>query len=323
MTFTITPRGPFSLKEAALFGFGPRAEKQFDGVMRLAFCVDGYAEQVGVELRQSTDEVVHGVVHAAAETRARRAPAGAGARAARASASAGQTSASAGVSGVEAVRRQVARMLSLDHDGDEFQALSNVDPALSRALAAAPGLRPVLFHSPYEAAVWAILSARRARPQATVLRERLARNFGAVFTLAGVEQAALPTPSQLLQVTEIPGLPPARIPWLHAVAQAALDGHLDAATLAATDPDEAMAELRRLPGIGPFYAALIQVRSTGVTDVLPTNEPRVLACAGELYGLDGPMSQAEFEERARAWRPWRTWATVLIRAATHRAVRQS
>jgi DNA-3-methyladenine glycosylase II len=104
------------------------------------------------------------------------------------------------------------------------------------------------------------------------------------------------------------------------VARAAIDGRLDAATLAASDPDEAMAGLRTLPGIGPFYAALILLRSTGVTDVLPTNEPRVLACAGELYGLGGPMSQSEFEARARAWRPWRTWATVLIRAATHRVL---
>jgi DNA-3-methyladenine glycosylase II len=288
MTFTIVPRGPFSLKEAALFGFGPRAEKHFDGAMRLAFCVDGYADQVGVELRQSADGAVRGVIHGA-------------------------------VANARAVRLQVARVLSLDHDGDEFHALSDVDPMLGRVLSAAPGLRPVLFHSPYEAAVWAILSARRARPQATVLRERLARSFGAVFAVAGVEQAAMPTPSQLLRVTELPGLPAARIVWLHAVARAALDGRLDASRLAATDPVEAMAELRRLPGIGPFYAALVQVRSTGVTDVLPTNEPRVLACAGQLYGLDGPMSQTEFEGRARAWRPWRTWATVLIRAATHRA----
>src|SRR5262249_56760930 len=109
--------------------------------------------------------------------------------------------------------------------------------------------------------------------------------------------------SQLLRVTELPGLPAPRVAWLHAVARAALDGRLDAATLAATDPVEAMAELRRLPGIGPFYAALVQVRSTGVTDVLPTNEPRVLACAGELYGLDGPMSQSDFEARAQAWPP--------------------
>jgi len=288
-TFTITPRGPFSLREAALFGFGPRSEKHFDGTMRLAFCLDGYNRQVGVELTQSPDGVVHGTSTLPA-------------------------------SFSDAVSAQVARVLSLDHDGDEFLALGGVDPALGRALTAAPGLRPVLFHSPYEAAVWAILSARRARPQATVLRDRLSRATGAVFTLGGVEQSALPTPEQLLGVTDFPGLPSARIPWLHAVARAALDGRLDAGTLAATDPDEAMAGLRTLPGIGPFYAALIQVRSTGVTDVLPTNEPRVLACAGELYGLDGPMSQSEFEERAQAWRPWRTWATVLIRAATHRAL---
>jgi DNA-3-methyladenine glycosylase II len=294
MTFTIVPRGPFSLREAALFGFGPRAEKQFDGVMRLAFCVDGYGDQVGVELRQSPDGAVHGVIH--------RAPGGP-----RRSCD-------------DAVRRQVERVLGLDQDGDGFHGLSGVDPVLGRVLSAVPGLRPVLFYSPYEAAVWAILSARRARPQATVLRERLARTLGAVFTVAGVEQAALPTPTQLLEVAELPGLPAPRIPWLHATARAALDGRLDAATLAATEPDEAMAELQRLPGIGPFYAALVQVRSTGVTDMLPTNEPRVLACAGELYGLGGPMSQAEFEERARAWRPWRTWATVLIRAATHRAI---
>src|SRR5262249_40404571 len=137
-----------------------------------------------------------------------------------------------------AVRRQVARVLSLDHDGDEFHALSDADPVLGRVLSAVPGLRPVLFSSPYEAAAWAILSARRARPQATVLRERLARSFGAVFPVAGVEQAALPTPSQLLRVTELPGLPAARVAWLHAVARAALDGRLDAATLAATDPVE-------------------------------------------------------------------------------------
>ena len=288
-TFTITPRGPFSLREAALFGFGPRSEKHFDHVMRLAFCLDGYARQVGVELTQDPVGVIHGTSTLPA-------------------------SYSAAVSG------QVARILSLDHDGDEFLGLARVDPVLGRALSAAPGLRPVLFHSPYEAAVWSILSARRARPQATVLRDRISRAVGAVFTLGGVEQSALPTPDQLLGVTDFPGLPSARIPWLHAVARAALDGRLDAGTLAATDPDEAMAGLRTLPGIGPFYAALIQVRSTGVTDVLPTNEPRVLACAGELYGLDGPMSQSDFEARAQAWRPWRTWATVLIRAATHRAL---
>jgi DNA-3-methyladenine glycosylase II len=181
---------------------------------------------------------------------------------------------------------------------------------------AAPGLRPVLFHSPYEAAAWSVLSARRARAQAIVLRTRLAEAYGQVFTLAGVAQPAFPTPEALLTVDQLPGLPTQRIGWLHGVARAALDGRLDADTLAAQDADEAMADLRRLDGIGPFYAALIQIRSTGATDVLPTNEPRVLEAASRLYGV--PMTQPELARRAEQWRPWRTWACVLVRAVTGR-----
>ena len=59
--FTIVPEGPFSLREAATFGFGQRLETTWDGVMRLAFCVDGYAEQAGVEVRQD-EGGVHCVV---------------------------------------------------------------------------------------------------------------------------------------------------------------------------------------------------------------------------------------------------------------------
>ena len=48
-----------------------------------------------------------------------------------------------------------------------------------------PGLRPPLFYSPYEAAAWAILSARRPGRQMMAVRDRLSRAHGAVFDLAG------------------------------------------------------------------------------------------------------------------------------------------
>ena len=83
-TFTIVPRGPFSLAEAIGFGFGQRDAAGGD-VMRLAFCLDGYQHQAGVEVRQ--DEAgVHGTVHGPGGT------------------------------DVDAVRQQVARVLSLDYD---------------------------------------------------------------------------------------------------------------------------------------------------------------------------------------------------------------
>jgi DNA-3-methyladenine glycosylase II len=283
-TFVLDPQGAFSLREAALFGFGPRDEQSFDGTMRLAFCVDGYRDQAGVELRQSADGKVHGRIHGTAD------PA--------------------------VVRAQAARVLSLDHDGAAFAEVASRDPAIGLLQRTAPGLRPVLFHSPYEAAAWSVISARRPRAQAIVLRTRLSQQYGRAFTLAGEEQPAFPTPEALLTVDELPGLPTQRIGWLHGVARAALRGQLDADTLAAQDPDAAMAGLRRLAGIGPFYAALVQLRGTGATDVLPTNEPRVLEAASRLYGA--PVTQADFERRAEQWRPWRTWACVLIRAVTGR-----
>jgi hypothetical protein len=61
-TFAIRPKGPFSLEEAGNFGFGQRMDAWFDGVMRLAFCLDGYRTQVGVSVRQEADGSVVGTV---------------------------------------------------------------------------------------------------------------------------------------------------------------------------------------------------------------------------------------------------------------------
>jgi DNA-3-methyladenine glycosylase II len=284
--FTIVPSGPFSLEEAGRFGFGQRVAPGWDGVMRLAFCLDGYQRQAGVEVRQDAGGRVTGRVHGGAD--------------------------------VEAVRGQVARVLSLDYDGREFLAVGRRDPVIGRLQATAPGLRPPLFYSPYEAAAWAVLAARRPARQMAEIRRRLSEIHGTTFQLAGTAVAALPTPEQLLAVAEFPGLSAQKIDWLHGVARAAIAGRLDTARIQATDPATAMAELRTINGIGPFYSALIVVRASGLADVLPVGEPRVLALAAELYGLPGPPAEPEFRALAEPWRPFRTWAAVLIRAAARR-----
>jgi DNA-3-methyladenine glycosylase II len=289
-SFTIRPDGPFSLAEAATFGFGQRAGGDWDGVMRLAFCLDGYRDQVAAEVRQDETGVVHAVVHG---------PPGAG---------------------LARIQSQVARVLSLDHDGREFSRIGERDPVIGRLQAAAPGLRPPLFYSPYEAAVWSVMSSRRPARQMMQVRDRLARAHGSVFSLAGEELAALPTPDQLLAVSAFPGLPADRMPRLHGVARAALDGRLDAGRLLDLGPERAMTELQALDGIGPFYSSLIVVRGTGFTDVLPVREPRVLDLAARLYQLDELPTEAGFRALAQPWKPFRTWAVVLIRAATARVL---
>jgi DNA-3-methyladenine glycosylase II len=285
MTTTIVPRGLFSLRESATFGFGQRLDTSYDGVLRMAFCADGYRSGAGVAVRQDPDGV-HVEVH--------------------------------GDTDPAAVTAQVARILSLDHDGVAFEDVGRRDPVIGRLQEAAPGLRPPQFHSPYEAAAWAVLSARRPARQMARVRDALSAAHGTTFTLAGQRWHSFPTPSALLDVEEFPGIPEPKLTRLHAVAQAAWDGRLDPARLAAMDPAAAMASVRELPGIGPFYAALIVVRACGLADVLVTNEAIALGSIADLYDLDGPPSAAELERIAEPWRPFRTWAVVLIRAAASR-----
>jgi DNA-3-methyladenine glycosylase II len=216
------------------------------------------------------------------------------------------------------VRSQVARVLSLDHDGDEFSAVGRRDPVIGRLQAVAPGLRPPLFHSPYEAAAWCVLSARRHAVQAARVRTRLNEAHGATFEVAGRSLAAFPTPERLLDVPAFAGVDAIRLRRLHGVATAALEGRLDASRLCASGEEEAMAEMRRLDGIGPFYAALIVARASGLADVLPSDEPKLNALVASLYGLAAPPGPAELAAVAEPWRPLRTWAAVLIRAASGR-----
>src|ERR1700730_8980048 len=115
-SFTITPDGPFSLAEAATFGFGQRAGGDWDGVMRLAFCLDGYSGQAGAETRQDGPGPGPGAVQR---------PAGVD---------------------LGPVRRQVARVLSLDHDGREFSRVGERDPVIGRLQAGGARLRAALVY---------------------------------------------------------------------------------------------------------------------------------------------------------------------------------
>lgn len=287
-SFSITPTTPFRLQESAEFGFGGRAADSFDGVMRMAFCLDGYADQVGVAVRQDADGTVRGTVDGVGPDR------------------------------VDAVRAQVARVLSLDQDGGEFLDVGHRDPVIGRLQEVAPGLLPPLFYSPYEAALWSVLSARRPAQQMAQVRTQLSERHGRTFELAGRRLAAMPTPEQLLRVTEFPGLTPEKIHRMHGIARQALTGTLDVARLRHIGPTACQDDMQRLKGIGPFYASLITIRAVGFTDVLPVDEPMLLELVGLHYRVDGPVTRAAFEQIAEPWRPYRTWTSVLIRAASSR-----
>ncbi len=285
---TITPDGAFSLAQAASFGFGPNTGRpKPDGdSMSLAFVTDDLEHQAAAFLTQPGQGELRCQVFGDADP--------------------------------DLVLNQVCRVLSLDHSGQAFAEIGARDPVIGRLQNAFPGLRPVLFHSPYEAAAWAILSQRRHRTQATAVRRRLSQTHGRTFALPNGDVEAFPTPAELLAVESFPGLEQQRIDRLHAIARAALDGLLEPRRLLEMTPEAALAHLQELPGIGPMYATLILLRSTGATDILTLGEPRLPAFVAHYYGLAAPATSQELAAIAEGWRPFRTWAAVLMRVGGDR-----
>jgi DNA-3-methyladenine glycosylase II len=281
--FNLSAQGPYSLEASARFleGFAPAAQAAGESDhTHWAFSADDGAGVVGVCLRARSAGV-------AAEVFGR---------------------------GDAAVREQVARILSLDADGDAFAAVGRKDQVVARLQRRYPGLRPVLFFTPYEAAAWAVISHRMRTRQAAAIKARLTRELGTEVVMHGERRFAFPSPVQVLAAGHLPGLPERKAGNLRAVAEAAASGQLAAERLRALPPDEALAELKRLPGIGDFFAQLVLVRGVGAQDFLPTFEPRLLRAVALAYEIETPSSE-RLAEIADAWRPFRSWVAFLLRVS--------
>ena len=198
-------------------------------------------------------------------------------------------------------------MLSLDHSGREWEAVGERDPVIGRLQAEHRGLRPVLFHSPYEAAAWSILSQRRHRTQATAMRRRLGAEHGRIFKLPAGDLEAFPLPEDLLRVASFPSSNrSASSASIRSPARRST-GSLDPARLLGMALGRGARRPVPSPGIGPMYSSLILLRSSGATDVMTFNEPHLPDYVAHFYGLPGPATPAELERIAAAWRPFRTW----------------
>ena len=287
-TFILPVRGPFSLAASTRFleGFAPAAfDENARQPLELAFPVDGIWQTAGLRLRERADGVEGEIVSPEAP----------------------------GAELLGAVREQVARILSLDVDGSGFPAVGERDPVVAGLQRRYPGLRPVCFWSPYEAAAWAIIGARIRVGQAAAIKARMARELGQSVSFGGRALSAFPAPPRLASLDGFPGLAGRKPEWLRSLAVAALDGRLDAARLRALPAEEALAQLKELPGIGDFSAELVLLRGAGAPDEIPRHESRLARAVALAYDRPGPPSADEIARISDRWKPYRTWVTLLLR----------
>lgn len=287
-TGEITVRGPFELSAASryLAGFGPAARPDAAAepdVLRLAFPVDGVWTHAGAAIRQRSPGTVEVEVSAPIDVAPR-------------------------------VLVQVSRMLSLDVDGSGLPDVDRRDSVAARLRSAQPGLRPVLFSSPYEAACWSVLSQGMRFTTAMKRRRLLAERHGCIVDVGEYPVVSFPAPAVLAELAAEEGLADFRLARLRSVATAALEGRLDPIALRGASVPEALEELLSIPGIGRFSAEQILIRGAGHPDLFPRADGRLHAAMCEEYGLPESVPPDQLEVLAEDWRPYRSWLALLFRA---------
>jgi AraC family transcriptional regulator of adaptative response / DNA-3-methyladenine glycosylase II len=100
------------------------------------------------------------------------------------------------------------------------------------------------------------------------------------------------------------GLTNGRVRALQALACAVVEEDLQLDRYA--DREQAMAQLQKLPGVGPWTASYIAMRALGDPDAFPVADLG-LRRAFEQQGMAADIRS--IERCAEMWRPWRAYAT--------------
>jgi AraC family transcriptional regulator, regulatory protein of adaptative response / DNA-3-methyladenine glycosylase II len=182
------------------------------------------------------------------------------------------------------------------------------DPRLAGLVAARPGLRVPGGFDGFELGVRAILGQQVTVKGATTLAGRFVDAFGTPIRtpLPSLTRLA-PTAARVAAATEADiaslGIVRTRARSILALAERVGSGELNLAPGA--EPDTTMAQLTRIPGIGPWTARYIALRALGWPDAFPAED---LALRKRLGGV----SAREAERISQAWRPWRSYATLHL-----------
>lgn len=187
-----------------------------------------------------------------------------------------------------------------------LQKLDRLRPGMN-----VPGIRLPGCFDPFEMGVRAILGQQITVKAATTLSGRYARAFGTPIQ-TGSEHLSLLTP-EAERIATLPGriedaLGPlgiiaARARSIKALASGVVSGSLSFAWGA--DPGPLIRALDDLPGIGPWTAQYLSMRSLSWRDAFPSSD---LGIVREFPQLNQKEIQALFED----FRPWRAYAVLCI-----------
>jgi AraC family transcriptional regulator of adaptative response / DNA-3-methyladenine glycosylase II len=185
---------------------------------------------------------------------------------------------------------RIRRIFDVDADIAAIEKHFARDPTLGSLMRKHRGIRVPGTWDPFEMAIRAIVGQQISVAGATTLMARIASRHGI-------------TPQSLMRAHTNPGMPQSRWNSIRGLARGVARGEVTftrGATL-----EESIERLTELPGIGPWTAHYIAMRALREPDAFPHSDLGLRKAAGMI-------SDRELLARAEAWRPYRSYATMLL-----------
>ncbi len=165
--FEYVPRGPFELDNQNQYFGGWPTLRDDPKTLVMSFAVEGWKGSAAVTLRQEGAGKIRGKVYGPSE-----------------------------ISGQ--ARVQALAVLSLDIAAEEWPEVGKRDAVIGELQQKYGLLRPILFHSPYEAAAGFIIGHRISIQQKQAIMRRMAEEMGERIIVDGQESKTFPLPQVLL-----------------------------------------------------------------------------------------------------------------------------
>jgi AraC family transcriptional regulator of adaptative response / DNA-3-methyladenine glycosylase II len=212
-----------------------------------------------------------------------------------------------------AIVARVRRLFDLAADPLAIGEHLSKDPHLAPLVAARPGLRVPGAWDGFEVGVRAILGQQITVAAAIRIAGRIATAYGEPLDAPVPDFPRLTRvfPSaKALAAADLSGLP---MPHARSSSLSAL------AAAVAADPrlfgpraslEEAVATLRRLPGIGEWTAQYIAMRELREPDAFPAADIGLMRAMADEAGVR--PTAAALAARAESWRPWRAYAAMHL-----------
>lgn len=220
---------------------------------------------------------------------------------------------------VEKSTERVSWLLGVDQDLAPFYELGRVDGSMAVLIEQFHGLHLPHTATVFEALVLAVLGQQISTSVARIIRTLLIETFGPSGEFDGDAYYSFPRPDAIWASSPAElhtmKLTQRKSEYVHGLAGSALDSNLGLESLGSLTDQEIVHKLTALRGVGMWTAQWALIRAVGRPDALPLGDLALRRIVSRLFTDGSDVNDAQVEEIAQRWSPYRTYATVYLFSA--------